>query len=153
MMALHESDPDWTKREERCLKGLFGLGKEVCEAELTERLADVLADSDIDTLLAALEGNGAESRTDQELRDGLRAARAATGAARVAALKPIFLTDKNTPRRSVCSKGLWQAEPLAGAGLDRPQDRFDRFGAQRGQPARAAARLAGALLRGTTQRA
>jgi ATP-dependent helicase/nuclease subunit A len=151
MMALHESDPDWTKREERCLKRLFGLGKEVCEAELTERLADVLADSDIDTLLAALEGNGAESRTDQELRDGLRAARAATGAARVAALKPIFLTDKNTPRRSVCSKGLWQAEPLACAVLDRAQDRFDRLATQRAQLACAEASSAVLLLADTIQ--
>ncbi|HKA64756.1 MAG TPA: double-strand break repair helicase AddA [Methyloceanibacter sp.] len=151
MMALHESDPDWTKREERCLKRLFGLGKEVCEAELTERLADVLADSDIDTLLAALEGNGAESRTDQELRDGLQAARAATGAARVAALKPIFLTDKNTPRRSVCSKGLWQAEPLACAVLDRAQDRFDRLATQRAQLACAEASSAVLLLADTIQ--
>ena len=70
------------------------------------------------------EGNGAESRTDQELRDGLRAARAAAGAARVAALKPIFLTDKNTPRRSVCSKGLRQAEPQLCAALDRAQSRL-----------------------------
>ena len=125
MMALHESDPDWTRCEERCLKRLFGLGEEVSEAELAEQLADVLADSDIDALLAALEGNGAESRTDQELRDGLRAARAAAGAARVAALKPIFLTDKNTPRRSVCSKDLRQAEPQLCAALDRAQSRFD----------------------------
>src|SRR5262245_56429214 len=65
MIALHGSDPHWTKAEERCLKRLFGLGEEVCEAELTEQLANVLADSDIDALLAALEDNGAESRTDQ----------------------------------------------------------------------------------------
>src|SRR5512146_2618915 len=54
MIALHESDPHWTKAEERCLKRLFGLDDEVCEAELTEQLADVLADSEIDALLAAL---------------------------------------------------------------------------------------------------
>ena len=90
MMALHEGDPDWTRCEERCLKRLFGVGEEVSEAELTEQLADVLADSDIDALLAALEVNGAESRTDQELRDGLQAARAASGAARVAALEADF---------------------------------------------------------------
>ena len=118
MMALHEGDPDWTRCEERCLKRLFGLDEEVSEAELTTQLADVLANSDIDALLAALEVNGAESRTDQELRDGLQAARAASGGARVAALRPIFLTDKHTPRRSVCSKTLRQAEPRLCAALD-----------------------------------
>ena len=118
MMALHEGDPDWTRCEERCLKRLFGLDEEVSEAELTTQLADVLANSDIDALLAALEVNGAEFRTDQELRDGLQAARAASGGARVAALRPIFLTDKHTPRRSVCSKTLRQAEPRLCAALD-----------------------------------
>jgi len=151
MMALHESDPDWTRREERCLKRLFGLGEEVSEVELTAQLADVLADSDIDALLAALEGNGAESRTDQELRDGLRAARAATGSARVAALRPIFLTDKNTPRRSVCSKALRQAEPRLCAVLDLAQDRFDRLATQRAQLACAEASAAVLLLADTIQ--
>jgi hypothetical protein len=69
MIALHESDPDWTKEEERCLKRLFGLGEEVSEAELNEQLADVLADSEIDALLTALEGNGEESSKDQGLRE------------------------------------------------------------------------------------
>ena len=151
MMALHESDPDWTRCEERCLKRLFGLGEEVSEAELTEQLADVLADSDIDALIAALEGNGAESRTDQELRDGLRAARSAAGAARVAALKPIFLTDKNTPRRTVCSKGLRQAEPQLCAVLDRAQSRFDALATQRAQLACAEASAAVLLLADTIQ--
>ncbi len=151
MMALHESDPDWTKCEERCLKRLFGLGEEVSEAELAEQLADVLADSDIDALLAALEGNGAESRTDQELRDGLRAARAAAGAARIAALKPIFLTDKNTPRRSVCSKDFRQAESQLCATLDLAQTRFDRLATQRAQLACAEASAAVLLLADTIQ--
>ena len=151
MMALHESDPDWTRCEERCLKRLFGLGEEVSEAELTEQLADVLAGSDIEALIAALEGNGAESRTDQELRDGLRAARAAAGAARAAALRPIFLTDKNTPRRSVCSKGLRQAEPKLCAVLDRAQSRFDALATQRAQLACAEASAAVLLLADTIQ--
>ena len=151
MMALHEGDPDWTRCEERCLKRLFGLGEEVSEAELTTQLADVLADSDIDALLAALEVNGAESRTDQELRDGLQAARAASGAARVAALRPIFLTDKNTPRRSVCSKTLRQAEPRLCAALDIAQGRFDRLATQRAQLACAEASAAVLLLADTIQ--
>jgi ATP-dependent helicase/nuclease subunit A len=151
MIALHGSDPDWTRCEERCLKRLFGLGEEVSAPELTEQLADVLADSDIDALIAALEGNGAESRTDQELRDGLRAARTATGEARVAALRPIFLTDKNTPRRSVCSKGLRQAEPQLCAALDLAQDRFDRLATQRAQLACAEASAAVLLLADTIQ--
>ncbi|HEY5732405.1 MAG TPA: UvrD-helicase domain-containing protein, partial [Methyloceanibacter sp.] len=151
MMALHESDPDWTKCEERCLKRLFGLGEEASEAELAEQRADVLADSDIDALLAALEGNGAESRTDQELRDGLRAARAAAGAARIAALKPIFLTDKNTPRRSVCSKDFRQAESQLCATLDLAQTRFDRLATQRAQLACAEASAAVLLLADTIQ--
>jgi ATP-dependent helicase/nuclease subunit A len=151
MMALHDGDPDWTRCEERCLKRLFGLGEEVSEAELTQQLADVLADSDIDALLAALEGNGAESRTDQELRDGLQAARAATGPARVAALRQIFLTAQNTPRRSVCSKALRQAEPWLCAVLDRAQDRFDRLATQRAQLACAEASAAVLLLADTIQ--
>ena len=151
MMALHEGDPDWTRCEERCLKRLFGLGEEVSEAELTTQLADVLANSDIDALLAALEVNGAESRTDQELRDGLQAARAASGAARVAALRPIFLTDKHTPRRSVCSKTLRQAEPRLCAALDIAQGRFDRLATQRAQLACAEASAAVLLLADTIQ--
>ena len=151
MMALHESDPDWTRCEERCLKRLFGLGEEVSEAELTEQLADVLADSDIDALIAALEGNGAESRTDQELRDGLRAARAAAGAARVAALKPIFLTDKNTPRRSVCSKDLRQAEPQLCAATRSRAKPLRRLATQRAQLACAEASAAVLLLADTIQ--
>jgi ATP-dependent helicase/nuclease subunit A len=151
MMALHEGDPDWTRCEERCLKRLFGVGEEASEAELTEQLADVLADSAIDALHAALEVNGAESRTDQELRDGLRAARAASGAARVAALRPIFLTTQNTPRRSVCSKGLRHAEPQLCAALDLAQDRFDRLATQRAQLACAEASTAVLLLADTIQ--
>ncbi|MFZ1070899.1 MAG: UvrD-helicase domain-containing protein, partial [Methyloceanibacter sp.] len=151
MMALHEGDPDWTRREERCLKRLFGLGEEVSEAELTTQLADVLADSDVEALLAALEVNGEESRTDQELRDGLQATRAASGAVRVAALRPIFLTDKNTPRRSVCSKTLRQAEPRLCAALDIAQGRFDRLATQRAQLACAEASAAVLLLADTIQ--
>ena len=151
MMALHEGDPDWTRCEERCLKRLFGVGEEASEAELTAQLADVLADSAIDALLAALEVNGAESRTDQELRDGLQAARAASGGARVAALRPIFLTDKHTPRRSVCSKTLRQAEPRLCAALDIAQGRFDRLATQRAQLACAEASAAVLLLADTIQ--
>ena len=151
MMALHEGDPDWTRCEERCLKRLFGLGEEVSEAELTTQLADVLADSDVEALLAALEVNGEESRTDQELRDGLQATRAASGAVRVAALRPIFLTDKNTPRRSVCSKTLRQAEPRLCAALDIAQGRFDRLATQRAQLACAEASAAVLLLADTIQ--
>ncbi|HSA66159.1 MAG TPA: UvrD-helicase domain-containing protein, partial [Methyloceanibacter sp.] len=151
MIALHESDPHWTKAEERCLKRLFGLDDEVCEVELTGQLADVLADSDIDALLAALEGNGAESRTDQELRDGLRAARSASGAARVAALRPIFLTTQNEQRKTVCSKGLRQAEPRLCAALDRAQGRFAALATQRAQLACAEASAAVLLLADTIQ--
>src|SRR6476469_336413 len=151
MMALHEGDPDWTRCEERCLKRLFGLAEQVCEAELTEQLADVLANSDIDALLAALEVNGAESRTDQELRDGLQAARAASGGDRVAALRPICRTDKHTPRRSVCSKTLRQAEPRLCAALDIAQGRFDRLATQRAQLACAEASAAVLLLADTIQ--
>jgi ATP-dependent helicase/nuclease subunit A len=149
MMALHEGDPDWTRREERCLKRLFGLGEEVSEAELTTQLADVLADSAIDALLAALEVNGAESHTDQELRESLRAARSASGPARVASLKPIFLTEKNTPRKSVCSKSLRLAEPQLCAALDRAQYRFDGLATQRAQLACAEASAAVLLLADT----
>jgi ATP-dependent helicase/nuclease subunit A len=151
MIALHESDPHWTKAEERCLKRLFGLDAEVCEAELTEQLADVLADSDIDALLAALADNGAESRTDQELREGLRAARSAAGAARVAALKPIFLTIQNEQRKAVCSKGLRQAAPELCAALDRAQGRFAALATQRAQLACAEASAAVLLLADTIQ--
>ena len=151
MIALHEGDPDWTKAEERCLKRLFGLGEEVCEAELTEQLADVLADSDIDALLAALADNGAESRADQELRDGLRAARSAVDAARVAALKPIFLTTQNEQRKTVCSRGLRQAEPRLCAALDCAQGRFAALATQRAQLSCAEASAAVLLLADTIQ--
>jgi ATP-dependent helicase/nuclease subunit A len=151
MIALHESDPDWSKEEERCLKRLFGLGEEVSEAELNEQLADVLADSEIDALLTALEGNGEESSKDQGLRDGLRAARSATAAARVAALKPIFLTTQNERRKTVCSRGLRQAEPRLCAALDRAQSRYVALAIQRAQLACAEASATVLLLTDTIQ--
>ena len=151
MIALHEGDPDWTKCEERCLKSLFGIGEEVSEAELTAQLANVLDDGDIDAMLAALDGNGAESRTDQELKDDLRAARSASGVARVAALKPIFLTTQNEQRKTICSKGLRQAEPQRCAALDRAQSRFAALVIQRAQLACAEASAAVLLLADTIQ--
>ena len=69
-------------------------------------IADVLGDDEIDALLAVLQG-AAVPANDQD-RARLQAARAAAGAARVAAMKPIFLTEKNKQRRpsaaGPCSK-------------------------------------------------
>ena len=67
MMALHESDPDWTKCEERCLKRLFGLGEEARRGGARPSSLPMCSPmSDIDALLAALEGNGAESASGPE---------------------------------------------------------------------------------------
>ncbi len=150
MVAVHRGDPDWTKAEERSLKRLFGFDDKLTEAELIGQLANVLTDGEIDGLLAALECNG-EGRRDQELREGLRAAKASTGGVRVASLRPIFLTDKNTPRQSVCSRAMRLAEPQLCAALDRAQGCFDRLATQRAQLACAEASAAVLLLADTIQ--
>jgi ATP-dependent helicase/nuclease subunit A len=71
--------------------------------------------------------------------------------ARVAALKPIFLTTQNEQRKTVCSKGLRQAEPQRCAALDRAQSRFAALVIQRAQLACAEASAAVLLLADTIQ--
>ncbi|MGB6439271.1 MAG: double-strand break repair helicase AddA [Methyloceanibacter sp.] len=132
MIALHGSVANWAEAEAESLKRLFGIGPEVTEATLTEAMANVLDNGAIDALLTSLEISG-ESRKDQDLRDDLQAVRTAVGAARVVALKPIFLTTQNNPRKSVCSKALRTASPQLCAALDAGQLKFAELDLKRAQ--------------------
>ena len=123
MVAEHEGVSDWAEAETASLKRLFGIGDDETEATLTEALAGVLSDGEIDDLLDALQTHAATTG-DHKLKDSLHAARAADGAPRAAALCSIFLTEKHVPRQKLCSKALQREVPEHCAGLDSAQARF-----------------------------
>ena len=150
MIALHGSGPDWAKAECMSLRRLFGLADDETENTLTEALADALGDDDIDALLGVLQGMTVTA-SDQKLRGHLQAARAATGAARVAAMKPIFLTGENQQRKTLCSKALQQAAPQLCGALDAAQVDFFALDLKRAQLACAEASAAVLLLADTVQ--
>ena len=150
MIALHGSGPDWAKAECMSLRRLFGLADDETEQTLTEALADALGNDDIDALLDVLQGMTLTA-SDQKLRGHLQAARAATGAARVAAMKPIFLTGENQQRKTLCSKALQQAAPQLCGALDASQVDFFALDLKRAQLACAEASAAVLQLADTIQ--
>jgi ATP-dependent helicase/nuclease subunit A len=122
MISLHGSAPDWTRAEATSLKHLLGLDEDVTEAELAEGLANVLSDGEIDELLASLDRELGAS--DTRLKERLESAKGTIGDARIAALGPIFLTEKNVPRKSICTQGLGQEEPRLYARLEEAKIEF-----------------------------
>lgn len=123
MAALHERGPGWAEAECESLKRLFGLGREDTEASLTDRLASVLKDSEIDSLLQALHLH-AETGDDQKLKSALCAAKSLTGAERAEAFRPMFLTGSDEPRKRLCGAGFRNAMPALCAQLDAAQYRY-----------------------------
>ncbi len=150
IIALHDCGPDWAEAECKSLRRLFGIADDETEQTLTEALANVLGNEAIDALLSALQGT-AVSANDQKLLARLQAARAATGAARVAALKPVFLTEESKQRKTLCSKALQQAAPQPCAALDTAQVDFFALELKRAQLACAEASAAVLLLADTIQ--
>lgn len=132
LTALHDGDPDWPEAEHKALKRAFGLTDEDSEAALTDALAAVLGDADIEALIAALDDQEC-NKTDAALREALRAARYASGFDRAEALKPIFLKQNLEPRARLCSKDFEQAAPSLSARLDAAQSRYVRLHTKRAE--------------------
>ncbi len=120
MVVYHGGAGDWPAAECAALRQLFGISAEEDEASLTAQLASVLDEADIDAALLALERHALRER----IQDCLQAAKAVSGEARVAALKRAFLTEKQEPRKQLCSATLQRAEPALCARLAQAQMRF-----------------------------
>jgi ATP-dependent helicase/nuclease subunit A len=122
MIAYHDGRADWAEAEALTLKHVLGVA-EANEEAVIAFMADILSDTDIDELLAAL-GTYASTDQDSEVAASLKAAKVRVGESRVAALKPIFCTDKHEPRKRVASKAFEKAAPHLYARLETARDRF-----------------------------
>jgi ATP-dependent helicase/nuclease subunit A len=123
MVAHHGGGDDWAAAECAALKQLFGIGAEEDEACLTAQLAAVVEEAEIDAALAALVLH-AQTGDDRRLKECLQAAKAVSGEARAAALKRAFLTEKQEPRKQICSAALQREDPALCARLAQAQARF-----------------------------
>jgi ATP-dependent helicase/nuclease subunit A len=131
MIGLHGGVADWTRAEATSLKRLFGLDEDVTEAKLTEDLANVLSDSEIDDVLASLDGELGPN--DAKVKKRLASTRGTTGDARIAGLTPIFLTEKGTPRKSIFTNTLSKEEPERCARLEEAKAEFAALHLQHAQ--------------------
>jgi ATP-dependent helicase/nuclease subunit A len=118
----HGRGADWSEAECRALKRLLGVEHEREEA-LLAAMSAVLDDGLVDGLLAVLSTN-APTATDRDLAAGLQAAKQASGEARMAALRSIFCTKDNKPRKQMCSKAVEKAAPELCSALKSAQDQF-----------------------------
>jgi ATP-dependent helicase/nuclease subunit A len=123
MVAYHQSRQDWPEAEARALKHLFNVAKHD-EAVLSEQLAGVLTDAEIDTALAAFAAFGSDKKVDNDAETNLGDARASQGESRAAMLTPVFLTGDGSPRDRVCSKGFANEFLEVAARLSEAQARF-----------------------------
>jgi len=96
MAAFHGGHDAWPADEANALKVLFGVA-ERAEADLIAEMESVLADTEIDALLVALQAHGC-TKDDARVEAALRSARAAPGETRASLLKTVFCTDDNKPR-------------------------------------------------------
>jgi ATP-dependent helicase/nuclease subunit A len=143
MTAFHGGRPGWAKAECDSLKALFGLGAGDTEASLTDRLAGVLSDQDLEALIEAISRHR-DTAGDDKLKDALLAAKAAAGAERAEALRPVFFTTTDKPRSRMCSKAVGDAAGELRATLDDAQARYIALSIKRAQLA--CAEASGALL-------
>jgi ATP-dependent helicase/nuclease subunit A len=123
MMAYHKGRGDWPVAEALALKRLFNVA-EHDEEVLSERLASVLTDDEIDAALAAFAAFGSDKKVDNDADANLRTARASQGGTRTAALEPVFLTQDGKVRAQVCSKGFADEAPKTAARLIEAQAAF-----------------------------
>jgi ATP-dependent helicase/nuclease subunit A len=112
MMAWHEGIADWPGAEREALKRLFGLDEDDTEEALTQPLAAVLGDGEIETLIDELSEH-ASADADKKLVERLIEARSVTGVLRADALRPVFLTTGNKARDRMCTVGLQRIVPAS----------------------------------------
>ena len=122
MVAYHDGRADWAEAEALTLKHVLGVA-EANEEAVIALMADVLSDAEIDELLGTL-GTHASTDQDAEIAASLNAAKSGIGESRVAALKPIFCTEKHEPRKRVASKAFEKAAPHLYSRLETARDCF-----------------------------
>ncbi|MET0687738.1 MAG: double-strand break repair helicase AddA [Methyloceanibacter sp.] len=142
MAAFHGGHDAWPADEANALKVLFGVA-ERAEADLIAEMGSVLADTEIDALLVALQAHGC-TKDDARVEAALRSARAAPGETRASLLKTVFCTDDNKPRARVCGSAVRDAAPALCAALVTAQARFVELDAK--LAALRAAEASGAVL-------
>ncbi len=123
MMAYHGSVADWSEAEAQALKCLFDVAEDKEEA-LIEELACVLSDDEIDDALAAFQAFASTARTDRDAERHLDEARSSAGEARMAALKPIFLTGDGDPRKQTCNQAFATNAPNIAGLLEDAKSRY-----------------------------
>ncbi|MEX2165435.1 MAG: double-strand break repair helicase AddA [Methyloceanibacter sp.] len=123
MVAYHEGIDDWAEAEAQALKRLFDVAEEE-EESLIAALADVLSDAEIDAALAAFAAFGSTTKTDNDAERSLHVARVGRGEARMAALKPLFLTGDGDARKQTCNKSFANDAPDIAALLDDAKSRY-----------------------------
>ncbi len=123
MVIHHGGGSEWPEAECRALRTLLGVGDAEEEA-LVQDLAELVTDLELDAALAAFASFAGAAKTDKETEALLRAARAATGDRRVAALREAFLTDKGEPKKTFYCKGFADAEPIISGALRVAQLKF-----------------------------
>jgi ATP-dependent helicase/nuclease subunit A len=123
MVAYHQSRGDWAEAEALALRRLFNVAEHE-EEVLSERLANVLTDEEIDAALAAFVAFGSDKKVDNDADANLHTARASQGGNRAAALEPVFLTQDGKVRAQVCSKGFADEAPAIAARLIEAQAAF-----------------------------
>ena len=123
MVAYHKSRDDWAEAEALALKRLFNVAEHE-EAALSEQLANVLTDDEIDAAIAAFAAFGSDKKVDNDAEANLREARASQGGNRAEALEPVFLTQDGKVRAQVCSKGFADEAPAIAARLIEAQAAF-----------------------------
>jgi ATP-dependent helicase/nuclease subunit A len=126
VVAYHDSLDDWAAAEAEVLKRALGVA-DVDEEALTEALAAVLSDSELDAAIAALSALAGPAKADKEAEGGLREARRAQGESRAAALRAVFLTQKGDPRTQVGTAALRNGAPDIAALLDAAKTEFARI--------------------------
>jgi ATP-dependent helicase/nuclease subunit A len=124
MVAYHKSRDDWAEAEAFALKSLFNVAEHEEEA-LSEQLACVLTDNEIDAALAAFAAHGGTTDMDKSAEAALRAARSSAGENRLAAFKELFLRADGELKARVCSKAIEKGAPSICATLDRAHAAFD----------------------------
>jgi ATP-dependent helicase/nuclease subunit A len=123
MVAYDKSRDDWSEAEALALKRLFNVAEHE-EEVLSQQLAGVLSDEELDAAAAAIAECEASGKSDGGVAACLREARTSSGEARIAALLPVFLTAKNEPRERICTQGFGNAFPAVAVMLAGAQAEF-----------------------------
>ena len=129
MVDYHDSLDDWAAAEARALKHVLGVA-DVEEEALTEALAAVLTDAELDSAIAAFSALVTPGKTDEATMAALWEARRTHGESRAAALRPAFLTQKGEARAQVGTAALRDSAPTVAALLEEAKTEFARIDEQ-----------------------